>query len=281
MRRSLNIEILIITILVGAFGFTTSQRNFVWKDDYSLWSNCVEKSYEKARPHNNFGIGCYNRGMIDKAIFHYNEALKIKPKFAIAHNNLGTAMVCQGNDKLAIYHYNKALLINPDNAKAHNNLGVLLAVKGKFNDAFYHYQEVLRINPKYAGAYYNLGKIYANKGDIENAILYYKKTLQVSPNMAEALYNLSWITATTKDDKFRTGIEAIKLAEKLCKLQNYSQPLSLDALAAAYAETGKFKKAVITARKGLELALEMGPKELALGLENRLTLYQAGRPYRQ
>jgi tetratricopeptide (TPR) repeat protein len=99
--------------------------------------------------------------------------------------------------------------------------------------------------------------------------------------MTEALYNLSWIVATSQDDKFRNSIEAVDLAEKLCKLQNYSQPLSLDALAAAYAEAGRFKEAVLTAKKGLELALLYGPQELALGLKKRLRLYQAGRPYRQ
>ena len=73
MKQSLNIEILVITILVAAFGFTTFQRNFVWKDDYSLWGDCVEKSYEKVEPHNNVGVACKNRGMIDKAIFHYKK----------------------------------------------------------------------------------------------------------------------------------------------------------------------------------------------------------------
>ena len=36
MKQSLNIELLAITILVAAFGFTTFQRNFVWKDDYTF-----------------------------------------------------------------------------------------------------------------------------------------------------------------------------------------------------------------------------------------------------
>ena len=154
-----------------------------------------------------------------------------------------------------------------------------MARQGNFEAAVYHYNEALKINPNYAGAHYNLGKIAANQGKIEDAALHYKKTLQVSPNMAEALYNLSWIYST--NEKFRNGKEAVKLAEKLCRLQKYSQPLSLDALAVAYAKTGRFKEAVLTAQKGLELAQKMGPKELALGLENRLKLYQARRPYRQ
>ena len=99
--------------------------------------------------------------------------------------------------------------------------------------------------------------------------------------MTQALYNLSWISATYKDEKFRNGEEAVRLAEKLCKITQYNQPLALDALAAAYAETGRFDAAVLTAQKGLKLALMYGPQELVLGLKKRLQLYQAGLTYRQ
>jgi tetratricopeptide (TPR) repeat protein len=194
---------------------------------------------------------------------------------------MGDAHASLGNSEDAVYYYNKALQKNPNYEKAHNNLGNEMARQGNFEAAVYHYNAALKIKPNYAGAHYNLGKIASKQGKIEDAIIYYKKTLQVNPNMAEALYNLSWIAATAKDDKFRNGIEAIKLAEKLCKLQNYSQPLSLDALAAAYAEAGELNKAVKIARQGLNMALTQGPEELVCSLTKRLRLYQSGRPYRQ
>jgi len=50
MKRYL-IEILIIVIISASYGFAAYQRNFVWKDDLSLWSDGVKKSAGKARPH--------------------------------------------------------------------------------------------------------------------------------------------------------------------------------------------------------------------------------------
>jgi len=55
----------------------------------------------------------------------------------------------------------------------------------------------------------------------------------------------------------------------------------LDALAAAYAETGRFDAAVLTVQKALKQDFLVGPKELVMGLKERLKLYQAQRPYRQ
>ena len=95
------------------------------------------------------------------------------------------------------------------------------------------------------------------------------------------LYNLSWIYATSENSRYRNGIKALKLAEKLCMLTGYQQPLALDALAAAYAENGNFGKAVETAQRALELALQLGPEEHVIGLKKRLKLYQDERPYRQ
>ena len=216
-----------------------------------------------------------------RGIPHYYKALEINPNYVGVHNNIGVALARKGDVKNAINHYYRALQINPASAKAHNNIGVVLARKGDVKNAIYHYNEALRINSDYAGAYYNLGKIFANQGKTESAILHFQKALQKDPDMTQALYNLSWIGATSEDDKFRNSIEAIKLAEKLCKLQNYSQPLSLDALAAAYAEAGELDKAVKIARQGLNMALTQGPEELVCSLTKRLRLYQSGLPYRQ
>ena len=252
-----------------------------WQNGITIFKHTLNITKNNCVAHCELGHALMRNGKLDEAVIQFYKALKINPNYEEAYVNLGCTFAAQKNISDAICHYNKALLINPDNAKTHNNLGVLLAGKGKFNDAFYHYKEALRINSKYAGVYYNLGKIYANRGEIEYALLYYKKALQVSPNMTEALYNLSWIYATNENEKYRNGKKAVKLAEKLCGLQNYSHPLSLDALAAAYAETGKFNRAVKVAQQGLSMALTQCPEELASGLTKRLQLYQAGLPYRQ
>ena len=303
------------TVLLLIFTAASRSQNRYWANNIALFKHSLDVTNDNDVAHQKLGEALAAQGKTDEAIRHYYEALRIKPDLVAAHLNLGVALReegkinealkhfsmalraepdCaeayyelgvtlekQGNFDAAVRHYSEALRIKQEFVKGHNNLGNAMARQGNFESAVYHYNEALKINPNYAGAHYNLGMIYANKGEVEEAIFYFKKTLEVSPNMPAALYNLSWIAATTKDDKFRNGKEAVELAEKLCKLQNYTQPLSLDALAAAYAEAGRFKEALLTAQKGLELALKMGPKELAFGLENRLKLYQAGRPYRQ
>ena len=50
MKRYL-IEIIIIVIISASYGFAAYQRNFVWKNDFSLRSDVITKSSDKARPY--------------------------------------------------------------------------------------------------------------------------------------------------------------------------------------------------------------------------------------
>jgi len=275
--------VLAITAILLLLTFTTETwfQNRYWQNSVTLFTHSVNVTPNNFVAHNILGNTLEKQGKLIEAISHYAEALKINSNYAEAHNNLGYTLTRQKHYKEAIYQYNEALRINPTYTDAHNNLGTALLHQGNEKAAIYHYYEVLKSNPKYAGAYYNLGKISLNQGKTEEAINLYRKALTFEPEMIQALYNLSWIFATHKDKRFRNGIKAIELAEKLCKISQNNQPLALDALAAAYAETGKFDSAVLTAQRALKLALMYGPQELALGLKKRLQLYKAGRPYRE
>lgn len=252
-----------------------------WKNGITLFKHTVEVTHNNSMAYCGLGRALDRHEKYDDAIKNYVKALELNPNYAEAHYEIGVTLEKQGNSIEALRHYFEALQIKPNYAKVHNNIGVILSGQGKIEDAIYHYKKALQIDPNYPVAYYNLGVIFSNHGKIKDAILQYRNVLRLSPNMTQALYRLSWILSTYEDEKYRNGEKAVNLAEKLCKITGNGQPLALDALAAAYAETGRFDDAVLTAKKGLELSLLSGPEELILGLKERLQLYQMKRAYRQ
>ena len=211
----------------------------------------------------------------------FSHAIAVTQNNYIAHFTMGRPLRLQGKVDQAIYHYVKALQMKPDYKSAYCGLGIALTQKGDIENAIHHYNTALRLDPNYGVPHYNLARIYDNRGDTELSIFHYEKVLQIRPEMTVALYNLSWILSTEENEKYRNGQKAVVLAEKLCRLTNYRQPLGFDALAAAYAETGRFREAVSFAQKGIDLALRIGPPELLMGLEKRMKLYRAGLPYRR
>jgi Flp pilus assembly protein TadD len=85
--------------------------------------------------------------------------------------------------------------------------------------------------------------------------------------------------ATCPDASVRDGAKALEVARLL--VQGSRQPVFLDTLAAAYAETGQFAKARATAEEALALAESSGRTIDALSIQTHLRLYRIGRPYRE
>ena len=75
--------------------------------------------------------------------------------------------------------------------------------------------------------------------------------------------------------------QAVSLAESVNEIEGFAQPASLDALAAAYAESGAFDRAVSTSLWARELAVNRSDDELAVSIEQRADLYREGIAYRE
>jgi tetratricopeptide (TPR) repeat protein len=116
---------------------------------------------------------------------------------------------------------------------------------------------------------------------MKEAIQNYKKALEINPEMPTAMYQLAWIYATNSNDSDRNDKEAIRISKKLCEISKFNDPLSMDVLAAAYANAGRYKEAVEVAEKAYELAEKYQIKCLSNNIKERLELYRRGQPYRQ
>ena len=136
MNLTRYIELAVLMGFVMVFGIVAHQRNFVWKDDFSLWSDAVKKSPNKARPHDYMGIAKYKSGLINDAIKHYKLAINIAPEYPYPYVNLGICYFDKGDVDSAITQFRRAIRLSPSNADAHYNLGIAYGGKGLYQEAF-------------------------------------------------------------------------------------------------------------------------------------------------
>jgi Tfp pilus assembly protein PilF len=73
----------------------TYQRNALYRDPVLLWSDTVEKSPQKARPHNNLGHAYLLRDDWERAIEEFRIAVQLDPDYALAQRNLRDAYLHQ------------------------------------------------------------------------------------------------------------------------------------------------------------------------------------------
>ncbi|MGD0258381.1 MAG: serine/threonine-protein kinase [Verrucomicrobiota bacterium] len=94
---------------------------------------------------------------------------------------------------------------------------------------------------------------------------------------ASDLNALAWSLATSADPNLRDGTNAAVFAEKAVAATNRRNVSYLDTLAAAYAETGQFAKAVSIQHEAIALSQREEEKK---DLASRLKLYESHSPYR-
>ncbi len=234
-----------------------------------------------AAAHNNLGAILAEGGQVNEAIEHYRKAIEVNPSHASAHYNLANALARQSRYEEAMAEFQKSLDINSNSAEAHHNLGLFLAGAGQFDEAIAHFRTALQLKPTLINARRTLAVVLAHHGKIPEAIAEWSELLRLQPDDVPALRELAWLLATSPAASHRNGSRAVQLAERAAELTADRDPAVLDALAAAYAEAGRFSEAVQTARHALELAARQNQQTLAESVRARLSLYEARAPFHE
>ncbi len=291
----------------------TWRQAAMYADIEALWRTTLKENPECWMAHNNLGIALFQKGDTDDAIAHYRTTLEMQPDFWDAEYNLGIALLSKGQVDEAIAHCSNAVRIAPNDPDA--QLGNALLQKERIDDAIVHYQKALSMRPDYFLAHHSLGHAFLEKGEIDaaishcraalliqsenadahtnlaialdekgqtaEAIQHYQRALEISPQSISALTNLAWLLATCSNASFRNGTKAIELAREADQLSGGTNTFVLRALAAAYAESGQFGKAIEIARAAMQLARTQGDNSLAGALQQEIALYELALPYRE
>jgi hypothetical protein len=118
------------------------------------------------------------------------------------------------------------------------------------------------------------------RGETREALVFYLNALKQGSEDPIVMNNVAWQMATHRDARVRDGAEAVRWAQKAVSLTGGNDPIYLDTLAAAYAETGNFPRALATVKEALRLAKDQKTGGLMPGLLKARQRYQAGMPLR-
>jgi tetratricopeptide (TPR) repeat protein len=152
---------------------------------------------------------------------------------------------------------------------------------GRADEAINAYATASGLPAKSAEAYLSFGNFLVGEQHLAEAIPCYRSAIEADPKSAAALSRLAWIYATHSNAAIRNGSEAVRLAEKASELTNHQDPLTENALAAAWAESGDFARAAETAEKAATLAADSGQSQMAGIIRTLLQTYRAGKPHRE
>ncbi len=284
----------IVAAVSLTFGIWTFQRNHVWQNGLTLWSDVLKKAPGKARALSNVGTAIEKREGMAAAEPYYEEAVKKAPYQYEALNNLGRVRYRQGRYKEALALFDRAIEENPRHVKAMNNRGSTYLAMGKTAEAIAQFKAVLTLDPENEEAERNLGSAYLGIGKFEAAIAHLKRAVALDPDAAEARINLAGaLMHTGQLEKARDQLlAALKTDPENPEAQNNLGTLLIQEGAFDRAEE-HFGKALRTdpafapARENLErlLSMDKDPRAKADALkekikkdpENPVLYWQSGR----
>jgi hypothetical protein len=102
----------ILYSVVIIFSFITPFYNGVWKNPFTLYKHILKYEPNSAKAHNNLAMAYSDTNELNKAIEHYQLAIKISDTYAETHHNLANLYLQQERYKDAIFELNLALKIN-------------------------------------------------------------------------------------------------------------------------------------------------------------------------
>jgi protein O-mannosyl-transferase len=142
-----------------------------WKNSICLFSHALQVKQDNYIAHNHLASALLKQGQLDKAIHHYNEAIRLNPFYYQAYYNRGTAYYIIGQKQLALEDFIKTIHIIPKSPKyvqAFNNLGVTYSDLGQYQLAIDNFNEAIMLIPEYANAYKNRSFVYFKLDNIKS-----------------------------------------------------------------------------------------------------------------
>ncbi|HEY3836727.1 MAG TPA: tetratricopeptide repeat protein [Bryobacteraceae bacterium] len=171
-------------------GVLTWNRSFAWSSSLALWSDTVEKSPGKSRPHHGlaeaeYGVGRYADAIqqfkqVDCAHYHCD---------GVFYSNWGLALNGAGQLKEAQQMGRKAIDIHPS-AETYGPEAMYLAEDGDTQGALDLLEKAEKLNPNYQPTYIYRGNILGQTGRREAACAAFQKAWTLNPKDASAYKGL-------------------------------------------------------------------------------------------
>ena len=223
----------LLVLVTGAWA--TTERNEIWRDEYTLWGDAAAKAPLMARPFIYLGNAYARDGRVEEAVAAFEHVVRRDAKYAPAYAQLGKLYLLQGRDEhaaeilqrgfavdgdnlelwvgLAEFHYGRqdwlrcraayqrAVELAPNDPGLRNNLGNSHQALGQAKQALVQHERALQLAPGNPETLLNLGNARLMLQDLQQAVDYYQQALSVRGDFAGAWFNLGYVYELLADQQ--------------------------------------------------------------------------------
>ncbi len=173
-------------------------------------------------------INLFQKSEYESVVTSAGQLLSEFPESIFLHNIMAESYSKLGHDIKAIFHYEQALEIKPCPAEQnmqrenkvnyHNNVAVSLKSLGLLDRSEQHLKAALKINPLFSPAYNNYGNLLNDRADIKGAQDYFLKAIDIDENSFRAYWNL------------HSTVSDVETAQAIVEMCLKAEPMYRDAI---------------------------------------------------
>ncbi|MBN8685326.1 MAG: tetratricopeptide repeat protein [Chitinophagales bacterium] len=238
-------------VVAIAFAYLTFEQSKTWKDDASVFRNCVERYPNSAICNCNLAYGELLKRDFNNSIEHYTRSLELDENCVECYNGRGQAYLFTDKIEPALADFTKAIEGGVVTPKLFLNRGICLVKLNRPAEAVPDLSRSLELEPKAPDAWYFRAAAQEKLGKKAEAVSDYSKSIELNPNYLEALVN--------------RGVLQYSLGNYQAAIQDYERaaqiaapgvkPMILTNLANTWMQLGDRQKAL----QNVEAALAINP----------------------
>ncbi len=246
-RKNIAFAPVILLAIIIINSFLAHERNKVWKDELSLWTDNVNQTPNNSRPYTNLGKAKSHAGDITGGLEAYNKAIICNPGYAEAWFNRGISKGIQKDHLGAIGDYTKSISLDSTSEYTYVNRGGEKTNLNDYKGALEDFLKALKISPNNTTTLFNCALSYHNLNDFPNSIKYYSLSISSQPGFVAAYLKRAseYETIHDPDAAYKDYAKAISLEPG--NFQSYYQRGFL------YYKTGKFEESIADFTRAIEL----------------------------
>lgn len=255
------------------------------------------------------GVARFKQRELENAIADLTESIRRAPEHALSYHFRACALAKLGSYDEALADFDRAIEFDDGNAESYYFRGMIRAAqedigraiadvsraieldakpdyyelrstlwkrKGEFERTIADVQRAVASGTKNTESHVTVADYHYAQAQYDKAVKQCQTALRINARDVRVLNKLASLLATCPDERVRDGWKAIEHATAACELTDWESFTAIEALAAAYAETGQFDRAIESQNRVLAMAPDWYREESAA----RLKLYQENRPMR-
>jgi tetratricopeptide (TPR) repeat protein len=190
-----------LTFILVVYSIITYARTFQWKDDLTLFRHDIGYVDKSAQAHNLLALhlmqhsetepnAATNTEIIKEALFHFQKATEIYPRFFNATYDLARVYSALNMPDSSIEAFKRTLAIDTSFSDVYLNIANLFFKQNKYPEAIPYFKHMIEVRPNDYISYDNLSFIYFNLNEFDKALEINRQASGQAPRNPYPLINI-------------------------------------------------------------------------------------------